>query len=528
MKNNDALKKHHFWILFGIVPLFSLIGVQCISSNVGGAIAKKDKEVDDTKKKIASKTNPKPQSLIAEADKLIEQVGNKSGGLHKENWERQKDLFTWPNSELLKEIEQKGLKFGDPLPSTRGQFDEFRNPAVYEYEFSSIPKTGTAPPGPGTGMADRVAPTQFRGGWRSVLRYVNEFPQVNITSDQVWLIMEDIWVQRSLLSAIRSVNDEMATFRRAVVNSKGDVSDDPTYDEQGRKVTVGKDQSGKPTLTPVPTPEKEKLKARFHNRIWSIELEVVPEGDARRLTGTLTNQSERLQLMGAGNMMTLRVWFSHSPTDQPTVFRIGGEFLPGKGAMKRDKDGRDVPANVLQVVPTPEHILPPGKQVNEIVRIEQVFDVRTVPIKRIDALVMGKTDSRIGDEKPLALPAFIKEPAPADPATPPAGGLPGGKPGGPTGGPPGAPAGGPPAGLPMGGLMGGQQTAQGQPAGGGPIAAVIDGNKRRYLPDGVTDQVRRMPVGIVVVVDQSYIQDVLLAFANSPLRFQITQVSWTR
>lgn len=37
-----------------------------------------------------------------------------------------------------------------------------------------------------------------------------------------------------------------------------------------------------------------------------------------------------------------------------------------------------------------------------------------------------------------------------------------------------------------------------------------------------------MPVGIVVVVDQAYMQDMLLAFANSPLRFQITQVTWTR
>jgi hypothetical protein len=65
----------------------------------------------------------------------------------------------------------------------------------------------------------------------------------------------------------------------------------------------------------------------------------------------------------------------------------------------------------------------------------------------------------------------------------------------------------------------------GQP-GGGPLLAVIDGNKKRYLE--VTKQVRRMPVGIVVVVDQAYMQDMLLAFANSPLRFQITQVNWTR
>ena len=39
MKNKDSLKKHHFWILFGLVPLFVLIAVFVVSSSVGGAIA---------------------------------------------------------------------------------------------------------------------------------------------------------------------------------------------------------------------------------------------------------------------------------------------------------------------------------------------------------------------------------------------------------------------------------------------------------------------------------------------------------
>jgi hypothetical protein len=37
-----------------------------------------------------------------------------------------------------------------------------------------------------------------------------------------------------------------------------------------------------------------------------------------------------------------------------------------------------------------------------------------------------------------------------------------------------------------------------------------------------------MPVGIALVVDQAYMQDVLLAFANSQLKLQITQVDWAR
>ena len=75
------------------------------------------------------------------------------------------------------------------------------------------------------------------------------------------------------------------------------------------------------------------------------------------------------------------------------------------------------------------------------------------------------------------------------------------------------------------GAPGGTVTA-GQKEGGGPVETVLDGNRARYLE--VSPNVRRMPVGIVLVVDEAYLQDVLLAYANSPLRFQITQVHWSR
>jgi hypothetical protein len=50
--------------------------------------------------------------------------------------------------------------------------------------------------------------------------------------------------------------------------------------------------------------------------------------------------------------------------------------------------------------------------------------------------------------------------------------------------------------------------------------------RNRYLE--TTEQVRRMPIGMVLIVDQSHVQDVLTAFAKSPLRFQTTQVEWRR
>jgi hypothetical protein len=78
------------------------------------------------------------------------------------------------------------------------------------------------------------------------------------------------------------------------------------------------------------------------------------------------------------------------------------------------------------------------------------------------------------------------------------------------------PGGGMPAGIPgmMGGMMGGP---------GGTMGTAIV-QKMRYLD--INDQVRRMAIGVVLIVDQSRIQDVLTSFANSRLRFQITQVHW--
>ena len=37
-----------------------------------------------------------------------------------------------------------------------------------------------------------------------------------------------------------------------------------------------------------------------------------------------------------------------------------------------------------------------------------------------------------------------------------------------------------------------------------------------------------MPIGMVLIVDQAHVQDVLTSFARSRLRFQITQVEWKR
>jgi hypothetical protein len=556
MKNNDALKKHHFWILAGLVPLLVLIAVVVISSGVGGAISERKAAIEKAQKEIASKANPKPIKLIQEMDKLIEQVASKRGDLWKANWDAQKHLYVWPKSrnfdnfarrvkktikgedgkeeekEVLESIRLEDLKFGDPIPNNADQYAAFKSPSLYLAMYSNAdPRQGQS----GTGIADQLAPTQFLGGWHSVLRHVNRFPERQLTSEQIWLLMEDYWIQRALLLDLKSVNDQIGSFQPVRYQ-----------DEQGQLIDDPESPQG----------PSNPLRRRFQSRIWELTLEVKQRGNQRYLEGTLRNLTDRVQILGLNRALTLKVWLDAGPNGsvegiQPVEFKIGGEYLPGRGATRvaKDAQGKDiiVPADRIEIRADPNdqnlskypNVIPPGTNITRIVKVEQVFDPATVPIRRLDALALGYTDSRWAMKTKLVkpkFPAFEKEEenAATSTGTPPGGGPPG------PGAPVGSSAGAPPTGMVgvgvgspdgseypgMPGPGGAARTTTGLYMGGGSLEAVVDANHRRYID--VTDQVRRMPVALVLVVDQDYMQDVLLSLANSPLRFQITQVSWNR
>jgi hypothetical protein len=518
----ETLKKHHFWILVGLTPLMVLIAVISISTGVGAAIEEKKKAIDKATADLRGKENPKSDAYLERYGKQIEVLGTKRTDLWKDNWERQiglttknvggkevlvqdpsRNLMRWPNSpnKLLARFnynanyftDKNQLKFGERIPDELGEYDEFKKSEVYLAEFSNpYLKDAAREPEKRTGMADRIYPTAFAGGWQGVLRHVKAWDERKPTSEQLWLALEDIWVQRAMLDAIKSVNDQIGAFVR------------------------------------LPRPEDTNLDRTFGSRVWFLQLKVAPRAmDGRQvITGTLRNMTDRLQLLGTGNMMVLNVWLSSAPGATPIQFKIGGEFVPGGG--------------VHPIVPSDDHVLPLGTTVEEIVKVEQVFDLRTVPIRRIERLALGYKDSRysaVALKMPL-FPAFEKEEKAAAAgasggADSTFGGSGGGAPPGTGGGPPpGSSSKAPPgvigsAGAGIGGGSGSSAAAGGPSEGGGDVATVLDGNRKRYL-DPVTAQVRRMPVAITVVVDQAYMQDVLLAYANLPMRFQTTQMHWQR
>lgn len=501
--DQDTLKKHHFWILLGIVPVVVLVAVLAVTATVGAAIEAKNKAVGDAQKEIDGKQTVKSDPLIKVLDDQKGLLEVKRTELWKENWERQigvttttdkdgkvvdakqdpnRNLLRWPRSQSLGKFEytpeyataKTQLKFGEKIPSPNGdELNQFKVREVYLAEFTSPNKTG---------MADKVAPTEFYNGWQSVLRHIS-FPPVGTGgpsgwgervpgSEQIWLALEDMWVQRAMLGQVKAVNDQLGAFERV-----------PLLDANNR---------------PVDAP----LHRAFQSRIWRVELKVVEDEKDRTkkvLTGRIRNVTDRLQTFGVGSRMVLKVWVTGDPKGEPVPFEIGGEFLAG-GAER-------------EIVRDRKHDLPPGVNPTEIVRVEQAFDARTVPVRRIDALTLGFRDSRHA-LMPLKMPKFElyekeAEKATADPNA---------------SGP-----GGPPPGFAVSGR--GAEGSGGVSPGGtagaaGTVETVVEAHRKRYVE--LTAQVRRMPVAITVVTDQAYVQDVLLAYANSPLRFQITQVHWKR
>jgi len=151
----------------------------------------------------------------------------------------------------------------------------------------------------------------------------------------------------------------------------------------------------------------------------------------------------------------------------------------------------------------------PGFDDKQPIEAEQVFTWFTSPIKRLDRLEVGTTFAQ--SHRTAIRPLM---PAKQFPIAAPEGGTatPPGEAGsslGPKGGGPG----------PMGPGPGGF----GGPGGQGNAPQVLV-NNRRYVD--LSDQVRRLPIGMVLILDQTYVPDVLTALTNSRLRMWTTQVQW--
>ena len=460
--DKELVKKHHFWFLFIPILIALLVAWIGLFALAADDISVKENKNDDDKKK-SPYDKQKPRKTLDVYDVQLKELDTKRYDWWKKGWEAQKDLYVWPSgygpeqAQFLKEF-----RFGDQIRDEKNVHElfAFEDQKVYLNEYKQL--------------AAQLEPMQFRDSWRTVLHRDQQDWAKRPDSEDMWLAMEDLWVQREILLAVHKVNAEAAAFK--MDSPKNGAKDDPKH-------------------------------RTFRNRTWEVELWIEDDKGNRVVKGKLKNISERLQMLGIGNVMVLEI-----------------DLKPG-GKIQFEVQGTPLEAGLTEpmVIKTlKSHTLHSEMKVNEIASVKQKFDTRTVPVKRIDYLEIGRAGlsdrhnsglMKNSDGNPLEDPwrirmsSFSEEQAKKEKKgdAPPAGaGAPL-----PTPGPGATPAG----------------SSKQLPT--WPSQSQDKLERFRYLDR--TEQLRRMPVGLVVITDQMYMDDINESLVNMKLLpMQLTQLEWNR
>jgi hypothetical protein len=479
--DKDTLAKHSFWILAGTFVVLVLGCLTVLATSVSDSVRKEQddlKKAQDLVQGIKDPKNPAYEEAYKKQDQF---VNGKKDDVWGKAWKTQEDMMTWPRD--LQARFQKYKYFGDDIPplADRSDFDD-----KYAAQLVDVWEVVQPVKSKGEGVV------QCKGPWTEVLQLDRTFAQKPPTKDDIWLTQEELWVKREMLRIIRDANESVARFKEVAAETgtdKGKKEGKASAGDQDAKTakpeTGAADKSqeaAKSAPAPAAAPKADSNHKIFRNAYWEFDLTLVgPESGKYFLRGKLTNIGRRKQ-----------------PLD--TKFKV---FL-------QDIRAADEPA--FQLISMGDLPLAVGesKQINQPVEaqkaieglfgVEQVLNWRTAAVKRLDDLkLMDQAQSSRTIVRMLKPPGFISTASPeggdssasADAAQT-AGAVPGG---------PGGSA--------------------------GPVQATTTLNGlelNRYTE--VSEQVRYMPVAMVVVVDEEHLPELLAAFVNSKLRIQITQYHW--
>ncbi|MCE9531321.1 MAG: hypothetical protein K8T89_09400, partial [Planctomycetes bacterium] len=187
----QLLKKHHFWFLFIPIGFFFMLAWFGILSEVDDEVSATILKNDNEKKKVAP-VKAQAKKTIDEYKEQLKVLDKQRDSMCRQGWAEQKKLFVWPAG--YKGEQPKvftNLKFGDNIANKQAERNQFPNKDIYKAEYETLVKS--------------VQPMQFKDGWEKVLRHVGSWGPIP-TSEDMWLAMEDLWVERSVLLAINQIN----------------------------------------------------------------------------------------------------------------------------------------------------------------------------------------------------------------------------------------------------------------------------------------------------------------------------------
>jgi hypothetical protein len=504
--DKDTVVKHQFWFLLGLFGLVWVIALTWQMVSAGTIVSEPKKAYDSTLTAVKgahtdANNRPKNERFLVPWDAHKVKFEKEKTKVWHQAWELQKGMVTWPGRTML----YPTVQFGDQEPRSYGdtlwydqvkELDKIVLIAPTEFKdgragFARLitPTTGTG--GVRGGEGDRPRGTKAggmgvrrpttggndrgdRGGVggdqdKEINKKLENFWENKTpTPEEIWLAQEDFWVKRDLLKIVEAVNQSVARFHRVSRQSEAAPKDMPAETFVARYV--------------------------YENSTWRLDL-VIEKVNNQLVIGkhsTITNIHASKRTLPLANLQTKK----------PLTFLLRegqfenrfGQKLPQGRADKLEISGE--PLAYGQSWTFREVTKPDPELLKGPFSIEQVFDWYNAPVKRLDDLAIAYASHRNAD-KPLKPGLWFpkkEEDKPKEEAQP--------------------------------------NPNSDRPPGTGSDTAkentdVTEENqliRNRYVY--VTEQCRHLPVALVLVVDQAYVQEVLIAVKNSRLRIQTTQVAW--
>jgi hypothetical protein len=498
--DKETLIKQKFWVLLGAFTLLWLIGLCVMLFTLGKIIANHKANYDSALKatdgELKIKGGPKnPITFLPPWEEHGTLFRNHKNKIWKEAWEEkpveQVKLYDWPEykksplDQLMLEKEPKDpaelLKFRERLFEAREAFRK----VLYESEIDGLRE-----------HVKELAPVElYAGSVNNKENFEKLFQPMEWkrtgsddapapTREEMWIVQEDYWVKRDLLDVVKEVLDTSAKMKLV---------------EQVRPGQ--KDPEGK-------LRENDLGRFRFRNDTWELDLIIEPgEGENRR--DRIISGRSTLKNIHPGN----RTLSLANPHNQAPL-----EFVIRQGELINERlriNGEDMAPNQAMPLAGQKKItnLTGNFKPEEPFTVHQVFDWYTSPVKRINGIHLAYQSARTAH-----VPLKSNDALPADPPDAVAGAA---------AAPSAAPAAGAskaPAGMgPAPGMIpGGMPSASAASAKEANKTLLYGLDKARYLQ--VTAQCRHLPFGMLVIVDQAHVPDMMAALANSRLRIQVTQV----
>ncbi len=567
--NKELLIKHKFWVMLGLFALLWLVAVSWLGFTAGAEIKKNKEAYDKAKKEIdeALKRGPKNETTFLPPWKAHQKMfQDHKNVIWEKAWDHQKGMYIWPSSNTAR-LQEKMV--APIVPMTLDERTEYRD-TLYRNQLNDLQnELRNTPPNP-------IAPVEMRGGFQAIMAPVSWIPNEAPTREEIWLAQEDFWVKKDLLDVVRAVVDGEARMEPVKIDPKEPLPEglDPKkvlsrhrYRNHIWEIDLiierGADRrdkviSGHSTIKnihpgqrilPLANPLQQPLffrirQGRNQPLVFTVTGEPLPPGgktefkkeqpvqqiDFDKLTRCQLTERALPALSRAGVPVEVltKLAAALSKGDFKNEFKDRDAFLEALGKVFNKDEMKYYKDLVVRQV--------------ETAAVAQVFDWYSSPVKRLDALKLGAQSARTVTTalKPnTGLPQDGPKEETASGGGTGAGGAQGG------GGKPGTSFGGgsansnlsgsgPPAGkggsgsmMPSGmsmGMIGG--------AGGGGGASRRDQasdttpvnklERNRYLQ--AKQECRHLPIGMVLIVDQENIPDVLAEIANSRLRIQVTQV----